>query len=268
VNVAFVSTLSKSYIVGFKVFLKSILVNNPTLFIPYIIFNEGDLDEIDYSDIKKIYNNVVFKNINFDFYKDCKFKNLRGWNINPANRLEIFTLEEYDKIIFFDVDMLCLGDLSYLINVNCDFGGVKHPMHESVEMQKMFVYDKNIGFNGGLLVIGKRFINKKTISEIKEIINSYTWFGNQSSLNIYFKEHVTFLPEKYFLSTPFMTFANLKTSIIWHFAGNKKPWEGDTFNGANFDILKSKYNNHVLKCTSFPVLSKVQKEYEKYKALV
>jgi lipopolysaccharide biosynthesis glycosyltransferase len=267
-KIAFVSTLSKGYVLGFKVFLKSILINNPTINIPYVVFNEGDLDQDCYNEIKGIYDNVIFKDINFASYKDCKFKNLRNWNINPANRLEIFTLEEFDKIIFFDVDMLCLGDISYLLNVNCDFGGVKHPMHESIEMQKTFIYDKEVGFNGGLLIVSKKFLNQQTISGIKEIINSHTWFGNQSSLNIYFKDQITFLPEKYFQSTPFMTFENIKTSVIWHFAGNKKPWEGATFDGKSFEILKEKYNNHVLKCTSFPVLIKVQKEYEKYKALI
>ena len=265
---AFVSTLSRGYLLGFKVFLKSILINNPSINIPYVVFNEGDLDSSDLDDLRKIYSNIILKDINSVNYKDCTFKNIRNWNINPANRLEIFTLGEYDKIIFFDVDMLCVGDISYLLSTEYDFGGVKHPMHESIEMQKNFIFDKEIGFNGGLLVIGKKFLNHDTILGIKKIIKSHTWFGNQSSLNIYFKEHIRFLPDKYFLSTPFMTFENIKTSIIWHFAGNKKPWEGEPFNGKNFDTLKEKFNNHVLKCTSFPVLAKVQKEYEKYKSLI
>jgi len=267
-KVAFTSTLSKNYLLGFKIFLKSIVVNNPSIDIPYVIFNEGDITSSDLVEIRKIYSNVYLRDICAEFYKDCKFKNIRNWNINPANRLEIFTLSEYDRIIFFDVDMLCLGDISYLLTVQCDFGGVKHPMHESVEMQKAFIYDKNVGFNGGLLVINNKFLNNETILGIKDIIKSHTWFGNQSSLNIYFKNHITFLPEKYFLSTPFMNFQNIKTSLIWHFAGNKKPWEGIPFAGTNFDLLKEKYNTHVLKCTNFSVLIKVQKEYEKYRALV
>jgi lipopolysaccharide biosynthesis glycosyltransferase len=267
-KLAFVSTLNRDYLLGFKVFLYSILQHNPNLDYDYIIFNEGDITQEDVAELRKIYSKIILKEIDTTFYSDCKFQAYRAWKINPAHRLEIFKLTEYDKIIFFDADMLCTGSIAELFTMSHDFAGVAHPMHDAGDIYNYGYFKQNKGFNGGLMVVDKKFLTEKTVDDLKKIISGYTWFGNQASLNIYFKDTVTYIANKYFLSTPFMNFKNIKESVIWHFVGDKKPWHGVPFDGKNIDVMHIKYNKHVLGSTAFHVLMKVQSVYEKYLAKV
>ena len=263
-NIALVSTLNKDYVLGFKVFLYSIVKNNPNISYDYVIFNEGDLTDADITELKQIYSKVIVKEIDTAYYNDCKFQAYRNWKINPAHRLEIFKLGQYDKIIFFDTDMLCTGSIEELFTMNCDFAGVEHPLHDANDIYYYSNLKISKGFNCGLMLIDNKFLTEKTLTEMKKIMSGYTWFGNQASFNVYFKDIVTYISNKYFLSTPFMNFKNIKESVIWHFVGDKKPWHGEAFNGKNLDILYSKYNKYVRGLTAFPVLMKVQSVYEKY----
>lgn len=232
----FVSTLTKDYVPGFIVLLKSILKNNPGICLPYIIFNEGNLDEKDIKTIKQIYSNITVCDINKKRYKNLKFSGMRQWRINPGNRFEIFTIKNFEKIIFLDVDMICRGSIQELLDFNLDFGACHHPMIKEEIPHIGF----NDGFNCGVMLINKKFLNKKFLLNAYNTAKKYSWLGNQATFNIIFKKHLTLLPQKYFITTSFLSKEKLNSAIFLHFVGNKKPW----FN-KNFE-LKENYDDFVL----------------------
>lgn len=256
-KIAYVSTLTEDYVLGLKTFIKSILLNNPATNFDYIILEEGFISAKSKFELKQIYSNFIFKNIALTNYTGVAFSGIRQWRINPANRLEIFTLSEYDRVIFFDVDMLCTGDISALHTVPGDFLACYHPMAHN-ERQMLGFID---GFNCGVMVIGKQFLNQDTIDAMIDIMRSKEWLGNQSTFNAYFKKIYKLLPSEYFLNTPLMTADNFNNAKIYHFCGEIKPWQNCEIQVTDSDFLKKKYCPYVLSKTDHILLHRLLVKY-------
>jgi lipopolysaccharide biosynthesis glycosyltransferase len=68
-----------------------------------IVFYWDKLSELNKIKLKRINRNIIFKKILVDDYKLCKFSSLpRVWEYNCAYRFDIFTLSEYEKIIYIN----------------------------------------------------------------------------------------------------------------------------------------------------------------------
>ena len=63
--------------------------------------------------------------------------------------MEVFNLRGYDKVIFIDADMICLKDISGLLNIECDIG--------TTEQTKGWK-----DWNWGLFIVGRKYLNSKT----------------------------------------------------------------------------------------------------------
>lgn len=219
------STLNDLYLPGFIVFFYSLLKHNPWFDYPYYIFNWGELSSESVIKLKKIYPNFRFCDIQNEDYNNVSYSTVwRTWNINCINRFEIFTLEEYDRIVFFDADMLVLDDISYLFNVNVDFGAVE--ITPGTEMDHPGRYDKNIkSFDGGLMVISSKYLNAETKKCLIDIARQKNWSSDEPILNVFFdKTKTTFLPREYNLLSQEFNEHNIKKAKILQFVGHKKPW--------------------------------------------
>jgi len=232
----FVSTLNKNYVLGLKIMLKSILKHNPNIDIPYVIFNEGDIDHHDIKDLKTVYNNIVLKQIDTTKYQGLIFSGARKWHINPGNRLEIFTLSDFDKIIFLDVDMLSRGSLKDILECTAEFSACYHPMIRE-EVPAIGFED---GFNCGIMIISKKFLNYNYLKKALQTIKKFNWLGNQATFNILFKPHLTLLPQKYFITTCYLDKEKLNSAVFLHFVGEKKPWLNTSLE------LKENYDSFIL----------------------
>ena len=79
---------------------------------------------------------------------------------------------EADKIIFLDADLLCLGDISYLLNCDIDIGMAK-------EINRPC-------YNAGVIVIGKKYLNKETYNNLLNYdISSISGYGTDQKLLTY-----------------------------------------------------------------------------------
>jgi len=259
VKIAYVSTLTEDYVIGLKVFIKSILINNPSLNFDYVILEEENISEKSKLELLAIYKNFKFKCIGSNKYTNMLFSGMRKWRINPANRLEIFTLSEYDKIIFFDIDMLCTGDISELHTLPGDFLACHDFMSEADQKMLNFID----GFNGGVMVISKRFLNKDTINSIVKLMRSKIWIGNQSAFNMYFKDVYKLLPSKYFLNTINMSTDTFSNATIYHFAGDVKPWQNLDAQASDVNYLEKKYCPYVLQKSNHILLRQLLIKYNK-----
>ncbi|NCX96342.1 MAG: hypothetical protein EBX41_08025, partial [Chitinophagia bacterium] len=169
-------------------------------------FNELDLYK------NKFKLNLIFKKIDIDVYKEIKFSNpSRVWDYNPAFRFEIFKLN-YDKIIYLDLDILIKKSLDELFELEGDFYACE--LHNLTN--KYYTLGNQKGFNAGLLVIGKKYLNDNVFNSLLDISKKNTYTGNQKILNEYFDDKVSFLEIKYNLTTDFLTLENLKTAYMIH----------------------------------------------------
>lgn len=256
-KIACCSTLNDQYFDGFITFFYSLQKHNPWFNGPYYIFSWGDLSETNIVKLKTIYDNFIIKHIDNLHYSHCQYTNeFREWNINCNNRFEIFTLEEYDKIIFFDVDMLCLGDIKEIFESNVSFGACT--IKESSEIDHPSKYNKMLkSFDGGLMVISKQYLTVNVRNELIDISLQKKWSSDEPILNTYFdNSKVTFLPKKYNTLTSEITELLLQEAKLIQFIGDKKPW----FSGG----LSEKYCPYVLQSIGLILTLKIDNIYKKY----
>jgi lipopolysaccharide biosynthesis glycosyltransferase len=218
----------------------------------------------------KINDKIIFKEIPEKDYINCKFGELpRVWDYNCAYRFEIFTLSEYNKILYIDCDFLIQNDITQVFKLKSNFGAVKAAEDYMAQGDKRF--------NAGLLLIDNMYLSKKVKEELITINlqpaptfnNSQEWISDEPVLNTYFKE-VKYLKKK---------FNYLVTSLEidetdgnnYHFNGTVKPWQTDTFYKAYNECFLKRFLNENGPTGLIQVkkiFSKYQKALNKCKAII
>lgn len=249
---AIVYTLENSYLNAFMVSVYSLLKYNNSINSDIVVIYNDDciLEKLKIIE-HKINKKIIKKKITENKYIESRFKSInREWKFNPAYRFELFNLTEYESILYIDCDTLILGDISELLDNNCDFGACL------LSPTTMKFYSQGNGFNAGVLKIGKRYLIA-TVKEklIKYCLDKKNLSGNQIVLNTFFHDKKTLLPQKYNVTTDLLTEKLLKEGIIFHFIGENKPIKNKFSNS---------YNNYVRRNTGIGLLSIL---YIKYKLL-
>jgi lipopolysaccharide biosynthesis glycosyltransferase len=263
---AIVFTITNDYARGLQIFLYSYKLKNnyrPDC----IIIEEETITDSNKQKILDIYSNSTFIKPNDAFSIEKSFTR-RKWLINPASRFSIFLIKDYERIVFFDTDMLVTDNIEGLFDIKEDFSAVYHPhpdglrsdilhMHSDYAEKTGFNFAK--AFNAGLMVISKTVLNKNTAGDLFSIYKEANWLGNQGPLNVYFNSKVNIIDSNYFVSTPFLNIDNYITGKIFHFAGNKKPWLTKSIQlEDNFEEFIFKNNSNRLS------LQKLLIKYKKY----
>lgn len=214
-------------------------------------------------DVIKRFDNARLNFISRNEYQDKLFKN---GSFNSTESGSIFTsdsivkcfaagfLPQYDKIIYSDVDIIVVGDISEIYDINIEdkyLAGVKNPFmkysknelsHLSSEHYEKL---KDSYIAGGIWLMNLKKIRQDNIeSKIIDICNDKTiikrW-PDQDLINIACLGKISFLPLNY-ISYPYMMYLlsdpkfeshyskeELYDSIInpkiIHFA-SEKPWNG------------------------------------------
>ena len=104
------------------------------------------------------------------------------WNYT-FDKLNIFSLVEYDKIVFLDLDLLILKNIDHLFNWDSIAAGLDMPWHDDE-------------FNSGVMVIEPNMDLYNDMIE-KLYATKYNYTGDQDFLNDYFGKNFIALPLKY-----------------------------------------------------------------------
>ena len=233
-KIAFTTTLDDKYLSGFLITFNSILISSPKFDYDLVIFEWGELSDESKNVIKKLYNKVSFKMVDVDFYKTHQFDDtFRKWTYNPNYRFDIFTLNEYDRVVFFDSDMIFEIDVEELLRYDVDFGSCSIPAGRISQIHN------RMGFDAGLMSISKKYLTNEVRMKLIEIANStpphednlktQNWFGNEPILNTYFLDKITWLPNKFDLIVSEISIDDLKNKNNYQFTGHNKPWYGNTY---------------------------------------
>ena len=168
---------------------------------------------------KSIYPNIKIRNFDESKYNKIN-ENLKN-KIPSANgsysKFEVFSLSEYDGIVFLDSDILVLRDLEYLFHLDCDFGACRELLIDQ--------------FNSGVMVINKRFLIPDYIDKLIYVTErgGPKEHADQDVINDFFRPFITEIPIYYnFLKTyynyPFLQKYPMPEHIkTLHYIINK-PW--------------------------------------------
>jgi lipopolysaccharide biosynthesis glycosyltransferase len=198
-----------------------LLIHNPWFNLDFLILTDGNLSDKSISELYKIYSRIKIINAKKDDFIQCR-ETTEKWNLNLFYRFDVFDFEylNYDKIVMIDSDMLILKDISDLLNFNCNFGACrKYP-----DILPELNCQENNFFNCGLILISRENITRHHKDRLIKIVKEKNWSSDQPVLNLYFRNTVFFLPEKYNTVSSAVTTENLNHISILHFHGPLKPW--------------------------------------------
>jgi lipopolysaccharide biosynthesis glycosyltransferase len=226
---AVVVFMAPCHVPAFHVFIKTLMRHNPWFGFPIIVLETG-MNEYWKSEVKKIYNNVEFRKPKYENYEKF-YKNVGVIRINYY-KLDAYSYDEFDKIVMLDLDMIVEGDIKELFYNNIDIGMV---MRYDSTNDRLIEHP-----NGGVIVIGKKYLNQKTYKEILQHSSQGFMFTEQDAQDTFFKNK-TYIDkiyncEKRMINTKHQEIRNIYNNRrILHFIG-PKPWEHDddkSFNVAN-----------------------------------
>tara|TARA_Y100000034_G_C6804485_1_gene361109 strand:+ start:311 stop:1033 length:723 start_codon:yes stop_codon:yes gene_type:complete len=210
----------------------SLLKHNPDFDMDYIVLCvPGDLSKEDIDSLKSVYNRFVFKEINLSNYDSIRDPNALHHGVWTYYRIDMFLCNEYDKINYFDVDMLVTGSLS-------DFFKMR-------EDDKLLACDDPVGFcantysygndhhfiNAGVTVIGKNLITNENYRALIDSLSSELRHADQTLFINVFRDKIKFINRRY--NTGYKVLRDSprygKTAVsdvsILHYCGLKKPWK-------------------------------------------
>ena len=195
------------YIYPCIIFLTSLLDNkaNSTFYIIHIL-TDNNLSK---KYMKKI-NNIIKRfgnhSINLTYYNlDGYFKNATNWNISKATYYKIVLpslLPNVDKIIFADVDMINLEDLSEMYNIefkeNMYFCGIADYIEHLDEFNE-FGLSSDKYINCGVLLMNLKALRENSIEKkiIDFVANHTLKFQEQTAINCVCFNNTQVLPYKY-----------------------------------------------------------------------
>jgi len=207
---AFVTTVTRSYLPYLRALLNSIKINSPTITdIPFICFT-GNNDTVEIKrkakncpiqifdsaltwkekqQLKELYPSIEFKNVDVSKYVVHEKFSPFFW------RIEMFSLREYDRVIFIDVDMLCMKDISGLLNIRCDIG--------TTEQTKGWK-----DWNWGLIIAGRKYLKKHDKTKPAEPMHLFTKL---------FGDELYEIPQSYNRIVPQLSVAEIGAHEIIHY---------------------------------------------------
>ena len=221
--------------------INSLLINTSKEYnLDIIILYNDDIDVTEQQKFLEKYqnigNNVIrFLNIS-EKYKEYKFDtinlNNRFTNVT-LYRLILPDIVDYDKIIYLDVDLIVIGDISELYNIDLgdnyigavlDLGIETYTQsHKNIyKVPALYNIDFKKYFNAGILDLNLNKLRSqkdniiKTVQDIKKI----TSWPDQDTLNIICVDNVKYIDSTW---NSFYKIKNDNAKII-HFNGCKKPW--------------------------------------------
>ncbi len=200
----------------------------------YVLYSSQRFDEENNNKIGNLeskYSNVTITFIDLnDSFQDC-FE-IRNVSISAYYRLMIpQLLPQYDMVIYSDIDIVILGDLSHLLDLEMDafsIAGVKMPVINTYHKKhlKEIGLNKDVYINSGFLLINSKKIRKDNSYEEKIqplLVKKFT-FQDQDILNTAFQGEIKFLKDAYNFNFDTLKYIDeLIDPIVVHFTG-PKPW--------------------------------------------
>ena len=218
---------------------------------------------------------IEFEDISYAI-KEIKDKlpNEQHFGLATWYRLFIQSLfPQYDKILYLDCDIVVLGDVSELYNIDLEgnyIGGVVE--HWILHSPIFSYYTKNaVGIenkdyiNAGIMIMDLKKFRENGIEEkFVELINTYNFNvidPDQSYINYLCHGHIKYLPFEW-NRTPLENVECENPKIV-HYALGFKPWHTDVYLDNYFwDYVKnSAFYNEILSIrNNFDTLARLKKE--------
>lgn len=253
-RMAFCTVLNDDFVPGFFVTLQSLLDKNQWFDFDYYIFYSDEyspLSDRNKELILNIYPKVIFKPIDENKYghiwHETKVRLNTPDRLKPAFFIiDAFSLYDYDRVVALDADLLILGDLTELIDIEAGFAACQAVDYDKKQNREFF--------NSGVMVINRPVLSPDVYNKLlsHQISKNYKRsFGkaDQAILNDFFNmddifilpEHLNTTKRKYrddwVLDAPAIASSD---AVILHYVG-EKPWVSVKSKPEEYQYSKAEY---------------------------
>lgn len=201
---------------GFIAFIKSFKIYNPWFNLP-IVFIDVGLSEDNKKECRNYYDKIEFVepkkknyvNVNMDITSKILW--------NTYYKLDIFSMKEWDRIIFLDMDMLVLDNIKKVFECKQKIAGC---LGYNLSNDKL----RN-DINTGLIVLNKPYIDDKIYKDIIHFCRNGFSMPDQRAIGGFFKDKIAHLPKEYNMEKRIYKSKkyNWKEAKILHYI-SQKPW--------------------------------------------
>lgn len=157
-SVSIVTVINDKFIDYFEVFFHSLKKHNPWLTCPLTVVWSKELSPLSDGSRKRIES--IWPDVRYHEVEEARyhiFLQQTPEHMLPALfSLECFNMPEWDKVVFFDVDMLCLGDVSELFKTDVAIGICPSGSDRKRKQRLAGGWHMRVGMNTGVLVLGKK----------------------------------------------------------------------------------------------------------------
>jgi len=213
-NIAVATSCSDIYVIYLTVFIKSILKNNPGFNKDFYVFYDAKsvyrLSEDNIKLLKNLYD-FKFVKIDSDFYYD-------HGKISPAYySFDMFRLSDYDRVIWWGADMLCLKSLDELWEQAEKIEGIGMPKEKRRPV-----------YNSGSMIVAKNYLDETYYrSLVSSNYDHIKMLGrDQKAYNIFFKDKIKEIPQKFNVLVTEADFLNFDDIVILHYIHKPKSTQG------------------------------------------
>jgi len=224
--------LSRNMLIGFNVFMFSLLYHNKWLCNKDydVVILDDDLKLTDRIAIVTKYMNcnILFVDIEKINYNQVAMQEVKDRLKKTYYKLEMFRkIGDYERIIFLDIDMIVTGDIKELFIMPIySIAGAQAYCPKTDTLQEYI--------NTGVVIVPKNYIEEKVYKElIAMACNSENKLPDQDIINKYFKGNIQYLPKIYNVEKRMEYTKNYKNVLqnkkIVHYV-NYKPWEDNVEN--------------------------------------
>ncbi len=220
-DILITTVCNDKYIDGLLTLILSIIKNNDNFNYKLKIYYQDDFSEENQQKVLKLYKNVIFENVQEEFYKD-----VYKWFMC----LCAFKEYEYKRVVFIDSDMICLGDIDEIIHSKINKIAICPDLNFNILNNLNFNFPKIFDFNTGFMIIDKYYLQPKFYKQLLSYSKTQpdAHLGDQTILNrLLWGKIITYLPTKYnckrniFYNLNYKYYNNPK---IIHFCGGNKPF--------------------------------------------
>ena len=224
--------VNASFFMQMGVAIISILENNPQKTFSFHVFvdNFNNEDAIKLKTIAEEYKQIITIYVmDMTPLEGFHIKVKRFSRVTYLRLLMPKVLQEINKYLYMDADMICLSSLKYIEMLDLDryaFAAVSD-LPEAVEYRANFLKLKNGKyFNDGLMWVDVKKWNEQQITERcfeYQGLDPSRFLGQtQDILNIVMDGNILFIDRKFNVMSEE---TELKDAVIYHFFGRFKPWE-------------------------------------------
>ncbi len=205
-NIVLCSMIDEFFMPGFQVFIKSLLEKNPWFDLPIRLIDVG-LSQKSKEECVKQYSNIHFVKPKKENYKRVSFEKTAQCLWNTYYKLDIFSYDDVDRLVFIDLDILVCDDIRELFEVDKPLSGCNGYALGSDAIRK--------DINTGVMVINKPFLNDGIYKQIIDYTAKAGGFSmpDQKSINQFFKKKINRLPKYWNCEKRLFKGKNYKISI-------------------------------------------------------